>query len=183
MKSSPSKTRPAQEMQPSFEKLNAISNWIAKMLDRFPAKGRITDSEMQDWYKDLGPFSLQAIDFAFEQMRLGLYFPNNGQVIDLCISYEPSETPTVKSTSTCDDLCKRRHGKGYNENDMKWLFKRMQQIYAGGDTPDSEALLTELDEKRQGGAPEWRKVTNDVGPRRVRKAGTGVAGKPEITCA
>ena len=49
------------------------------------------------------------------------------------------------------------NGTGYGTNDMLWMFKRMQQVYAAGDTPDTEELLNELDRKRPDGAPEWRK--------------------------
>lgn len=156
-RSSRQKTKHAQEIQPTSRKLDKISEWLQKMLDRFPAKGQISTSEIEDWYRDLSPYSEAAIDFAFEKMRMGLFFPMNGQVIDLCMSYEPPDAPNVVSTVRCDATCRARHGKGYNENDMKWLFRRMQQIYATGDTPDSEALLTELDSRRPDGAPEWRR--------------------------
>jgi hypothetical protein len=64
-------------------------------------------------------------------------------------------------------------GKGYGENDIKYLWKRMTQIIAGGGKPDTGALLNELDERREGGAPAWRQ---DDSPRStgVRKAGAQV---------
>jgi hypothetical protein len=156
-RSSRSKTKSAHTMMPSSQKQDAIDKWLQKMLNAFPAKGQITPEEINDWHKDLGNFSLEAIDFAFEKHRtIAIFFPIYGQIIDLCLSYDPPDV-LVKTNARCDATCQARHGKGYNENDMKWLFRRMQQIYAGGDTPDSEALLTELDSKRKGGAPEWRK--------------------------
>lgn len=152
-----SRTKHVQEIVPSSQKLDLIDSWLQKMLDRYPAKGQITESEVVDWHRDLTPFSLEAIDFAFDKMRLGIFFPMNGPVIDLCISYQPPEQRVVSSVH-CDATCRARHGKGYNEADMKWLFQRMQQVYAGGDTPDADVLLAELDSKRKGGAPEWRRV-------------------------
>lgn len=49
------------------------------------------------------------------------------------------------------------YGQGYNENDMKWLFRRMQQEIKGGRKINSDALLAELDRKRPDGAPEFRR--------------------------
>lgn len=156
-KSSRSKTKHAQEMRPTSQKLDGIDSWLQKMLDRFPQKGQLTTSEIEDWHRDLAVFSLEAINFAFEKHRTNaLFFPLAGQILDLCISYDPPEN-RVKSTAHCDAICKARHGKGYNGNDMLWMFGKMQQAYAAGDTPDTEALLTQLDSIRPGGAPEWRK--------------------------
>ena len=90
-------------------------------------------------------------------MRMGLYFPMNGPVIDLCLSYEPAESTHVKSNSSCDAICKARHGKGYYETDMVWVFAKAVRIYRAGDVPDYEALLTEVDERRPDGPPEWRR--------------------------
>ena len=49
------------------------------------------------------------------------------------------------------------HGKGYGTNDVKWLWKRMEQEKTAGRKINSAALLDELDSKRQDGPPEWRK--------------------------
>ncbi len=156
-RSSRSKTRPAYTMMPSSQKQDAIDKYLQKMLNAFPAKGAITPEEINDWHRDLANFSLEAIDFAFEKHRtMAIFFPMYGQIIDLCISYDPPEL-RVRTNARCDAVCLSRHGKGYNENDMKWLFRRMEQIYAGGNTPDSDALLTELDSKRKDGPPEFRR--------------------------
>ena len=155
--SSPPRTRTAQKTPPPSAKLDVIDNWLRKMLDRFPAKGQLTTSEIEDWHRDLAPFSLEAIEWAFEKMRMGLYFPMNGPVLDLCLSYEPPDTPNVVSTSTCDAICKARHWKGYGEPDMKELWKRMVRMIAAGENPDAWALLTGIDETRADGPPEWRR--------------------------
>ena len=152
-----SRTRPEQEILPTSQKLDLISKWLQKMLDAFPSKGRITAEEISDWYRDLTPFSGQAIEYAFEShRRCGLFFPLYGQIINLCVSYSPPDQDVI-STERCDSLCKLRHGRGYGGNDMMWMFKRMEQVYAKGDTPDTEELLNELDRKRPDGATEWRK--------------------------
>jgi len=144
-------------MQPTSQKLERIDSHLQKMLDYFPAKGELSPGEIQDWHRDLGDFSLEAIDFAFESHRRNaIFFPLPAQIIDLCISYDPPDP--VVNTSRCDAICKARHGKGYHWNDMYWLFEKMKQAYAKGDVPDVDALMKELDSKRVGGAPEWRRV-------------------------
>lgn len=152
-----SKTAYAQEIVPSSTKLDAINSWLAKMLDRFPQKGTITESEVVDWHHDLTPFSLEAIEYAFDaHRRNAIFFPMNAQILDLCISYDPPGTKVV-STARCDIVCKSRHGKGYGEEDMKRLWGYVERELAKGDTLDMDALLNELDSKRPGGAPEFRR--------------------------
>ena len=90
-------------------------------------------------------------------MRMGLYFPHNGPVLDLCLSYEPRDTPNCVSTSRCDAMCKARHGKGYYDTDMMWVYGQAVKIWKAGDIPDFEALLTLVDERRPDGPPEWRR--------------------------
>ena len=162
-----SKTKSVQEIVPSSQKLDVITNWLQKMLDRFPAKGRITESEIQDWHKDLSAFSIAAIDFAFEKHRTNaIFFPLNAQIIDLCISYEPADSPTVISNVRCDAECKKRHGTGYHWHDMYWLLAKLRAACVVGPetcrkTPlqpgELDALMDELDKKRPGGAPVFRR--------------------------
>jgi|SRR5580765_412315 len=163
-KSSQRKRRVVSEMQPTSQKLDVIDSWLQKMLDRFPAKGNLTTSEIEDWHRDLGAFSLDAIEFAFDKMRMGLFFPLNKSVLDLCISYDP---PEQKSTFKCDPDCKAHHGKGYHWNDFFWMMTKLRAPCVVG--PDGnprteratevqiEALLTECDKKRPQGSPEFRK--------------------------
>jgi hypothetical protein len=119
-RSSRSKTKPAHTMMPSSQRLDAIDNWLQKMLNAFPAKGTITPEEINDWHKDLANFSLEAIDFAFEKHRTNaIFFPLYGQIIDLCISYEPPEPP-----STFTRIPSEEYGKGYGQADILWLWNR-----------------------------------------------------------
>ena len=168
-KSSRRKTKPDYEMLPISRKLDVIDSWLQKMLDRFPQKGQLSTSEIEDWHRDLTPFSVEAIDFAFEKMRLGIFFPMNGQVLDLCMAYEPPEAPNVRSNSRCDKQCKERHGKGYHWNDFYWMMGKLRMpAFVGPDgnprkekatEAEIQALLTECDNKRPGGAPEFRQST------------------------
>jgi len=123
-KQSRSRTKPAQETQPQLLKAQEISSWLNKLLDVFPQKGTITSTEVADWQKDLLPFSEAAIDFAFEaHRRNGLFFPVPGQIIDLCISYDPPDQS--KNTLGCSPECKRLHGTGYGPEDIEWLWARI----------------------------------------------------------
>lgn len=57
------------------------------------------------------------------------------------------------ATHRCDAECKRRHGQGYNENDLSRLFKKII-ANAGKFEP---RMLDELDQAR-GLVPEWRRA-------------------------
>jgi hypothetical protein len=158
--SSPDKTRRNPPTPPSSAKLNVISNWLEKLLDRFPDKGKITESETEDWFHDLRPFSLEAVEFAFETWRRsGLFFPKNGQILDLCLSYQSPETSNARviSNSPCDENCRSHHGRGYFDSDMLWVYGQAMKIYKAGGRPNYGALLTELDHVRPEGPPEWRR--------------------------
>lgn len=127
-KSSRAKTRTNYAMQPTSQKLDAIDSWLRKMLDAFPQKGTITTEEIDDWQRDLTPFSVEAINFAFDtHRRNALFFPVYGQILDLCISHEP---PEQRNTVTCDAACKAKHWTGYGWHDFLYLWKRM-----GGEQP------------------------------------------------
>lgn len=139
------------------EKLDWIDNWLQRMLMEFPSKGDLETVEIQDWHKDLAPYTLEAIEFAFDtHRRNGNFFPIQADILPLCESMDPRRN-VVANTSSCDAICKARHGKGYGWNDMIWLFKKAQSVHASGDTPDYDALLDELDKKRPEGAPEFRR--------------------------
>jgi hypothetical protein len=92
----------------------------------------------------------------------GFYFVSGGKTDagNRAPATEPLalECPCKKNVALREQLpVDENYCKGYGEGDMKWLLKRMEKIYAAGDTPDSEALLTELDGKRPDGAPAWRR--------------------------
>jgi hypothetical protein len=143
------------EVMPPLSVLEHVDSWLKKMLLAFPEKGELSELEIEDWHRDLGVFPQQAIDFAFEtHRRNGRFFPRYADILDLCIGWEPE----AKYRPGCSRECLGRHGKGYAWNDMYWLFNRMNQEIKAGREVDSEALLKELDSKRQGGPPAWRQV-------------------------
>ena len=164
-KSSQSKTKPVQEMLPTSEKLDLIDNWLQRMLDAFPAKGQLSVQEIGDWHKDLLPFSAGAIEYSFEaHRRCGMFFPQFGQILDLCISYDGQTVP--RSTHKCDSECKSQHWKSYQWNDWFWMMRKLRIPALMGPVNcrkdpvrpgEVEALLTECDGKRPGGPPEWKR--------------------------
>lgn len=160
-KSSRGKTKTAQSIVPTSQKQDAIDRLLQKMLDAFPAKGTITPDEIADWHRDLNPFSLEAIEFAFDSHRRNaIFFPIYGQIIDLCISYDPPGQQ-LRTTARCDDECKSRHHKGYSEVDVKHLWelyeKRREMVQHPMTEEEIEILLCDLDKKR-GSKPEWRRI-------------------------
>lgn len=62
--------------------------------------------------------------------------------------------------NNCDEFCKLRHGRGYNQNDMLKLWKMYTEKRAEVNgllkKDEVEELLVALD-KQRGGAPEWRR--------------------------
>lgn len=57
----------------------------------------------------------------------------------------------------CDETCKRRHHRGYGEQDIKWLWKKRMQSSRPWTEADYMAALDQLDRIRQDGAPGWRR--------------------------
>src|SRR5690242_9924077 len=78
----------------------------------------LTTEEIENWHKDLGVFQKDQIEQAFDNWRRnGRKFPVYGDIIDLCIAYEPPTRPS----SLCSIECRERHGKGYGENPTRGL--------------------------------------------------------------
>jgi hypothetical protein len=155
--SRPARRRGHGEVVPPLSVSDRIDSLLKEQLETFPSKGELSDLEIENWHKDLGRYKIQAIEFAFEQHRtLAMFFPVPAQIIDLCKTWEP---PSVYKG--CDPECRAQHGRGYNENDILYLWTRYQQkrdSLPSRSLTDGEInqLLDELDTKR-GGPPEWRK--------------------------
>ena len=143
-----------------------IDSLLKEMLTTFPSKGEVTVEEIEHWHRDLQPFPLPAIEWSFDtHRRNGRFFPLYGEILDLCISWEPAQ----RDTRVCDAECRKKHGTGYGENHVKGFFDVTflgelvrEKIVANKRTRDQvltddeiEQLCVELDKKR-GGAPVWR---------------------------
>ena len=98
--------------------------------------------------------------YAFENWnRNGRFFPKPKDILELVEAYRLSQT-RKQVDNRCDAECKSRHGKGYGEQDMLWLFKKYiekrGQIGRALNKSEIFSLLDELD-KHRGWSPEWRK--------------------------
>jgi hypothetical protein len=138
---------------PQLSKQALIKNWLKEMVRTWPHK-ELDPSEVEHWLTDLDRFSTTAIDYAFDNWRRnGMFFPVYKVIIEVCEAWQPAG-----EAWKCSQECQREHGKGYHWNDMKWLFKRMQQEIAANRPINSAALLSELDGKRADGPPAWRRA-------------------------
>lgn len=115
----------------------------------------LSGSELEIWTSVLHRYPDSSVDWACATwQRNGKFFPKPSEILELIQSFMATQSQPQK----CEQECQRRHGKGYHTNDVNWLFKRY--LVAIKDDPKANLtdLLDELDSKRQGGAPEWRKV-------------------------
>jgi hypothetical protein len=137
-------------------KHDRIRELLKTMLQTWPQKELFAD-EIGHWERDLEVFPIVAIEQAFDSWRRnGRWFPVYGDIIDLCIAYQPE--PTYKPG--CSKACLARHGKGYSEVDVKKLYELYVERKDNAVTRpmtdrEIEALLRDLD-KWRGKVPEWR---------------------------
>lgn len=149
------------EVLPSSKKHDRIRELLKIQLLTFPQK-ELFEEELGNWERDLDPFPLPAIEWAFDNWRRnGRWFPVYGDILDQCIAYEPPEKYAY--SPGCDAECRQRHHKGYNETDMKILNQFVVSLVLAEGRPkdqrlsedEIESILSQLDQKR-GSAPEWR---------------------------
>ena len=111
--------------------------------------------ETKTWTVVLRACSDSSIVWAFESWsRNGKFFPKPSEILELVQAFNVSQLQPNK----CAPECQRRHGKGYHTNDVNWLFKAYLVQLKTNPKVKVADLMDELDGKRQGGAPEWRKV-------------------------
>jgi hypothetical protein len=144
------------EVMPLLSVSERIDSLLKEMLNIFPSKGEVTDAEIEHWHKDLQPFPIQGIEWAFDtHRRNGRFFPVYGEILDLCIAWEPSTGQSV-----CTAECKRKHGKGYGSNDILWLLQKYNEKRASLPSrplidAEVDSLMDDLD-KHRGHKPQWR---------------------------
>jgi hypothetical protein len=146
--------------------LDVIDKLLKEQMKTFPSKIELTEGEIEHWHQDLSPFTARAIEWAFDAWRRnGRFFPVYGDILDLCIAWEPAEA----ERPLCDAVCKSRHRRGYGEepfrgvHDVTRLYELIRRkIEAEKRTVEQkftdeeiEGLLDELD-KMRGSSPEWR---------------------------
>jgi hypothetical protein len=121
------------------------SELIADCITSIAKAKRLTDIQA---YKYL----VRAIGLAKEQgIKVDQFFFRQGEYSNIRPLMKPNET------AGCAPECKARHGQGYHWNDVKWIMKQyVAHVQTGGrKTPDD--FFAELDTKRIGGAPAWKR--------------------------
>ncbi len=147
--------------------LDVIDNCLKDMARTYPQKV-LEPEEIEHWHRDLSPFPVKAIEWAFDNWRRnGRFFPVYGDILDQCIAWAP---PEQKHTQACDAQCKARHRRGYGEmpfagmhdiTRLNELVRRKistekrtrEQLFTDSEI---EGLYDELD-KMRGSSPDWRK--------------------------
>lgn len=158
--SKPRRRNVSGEDSETSNKRDVINRALKVQLQTFPQKELFAE-EIGNWERDLDPFPVEAIEWAFDNWRRnGRWFPVYGDILDLCIEYQPKEEPQYKPG--CSKECLAQHGKGYNWNDIRWLYDRYFSIRDSlprRPMTDGEInkLLDDLDKKR-GKAPAWRQA-------------------------
>lgn len=140
---------------PLLNRPDKIDALLKIQLETFPHK-ELTAAEIERWHRDLDDYRMEAIEWAFDNWRRnGNKFPVPHSILEQCEAFAPVNT----ATKLCDNECQSRHGKGYGENDMLWLWRKFSSVRATLNRPltesEHQALLNELDQVR-GQSPEWR---------------------------
>lgn len=128
------------------EQLNKTCLLFARTLD---------SKEVEVWAHILGELPSNAMRYAFENwQRNGRFFPKPKDILDLVDAYKLARTPAGPAHY-------EHHGQGYGEGDLKALWKMVSAKGIDDKRKLTEAdiwgLLGEIDKKRPGGAPEFRK--------------------------
>lgn len=141
-------------ISPPLSKPDRIVDLLTIQTETFPQKA-LSSGEIERWKEDLDAYPLAAIEWAFENWRKnGQFFPVPNDILDQCKAWAPGGTH-----KTCDAECKSRHGKGYGEADMMYLWERYSQKRSEVNRTltdnEVEALMLDLDKKR-GVVPDFR---------------------------
>ena len=157
-RSIPHRAKDTGELIPPSSTLDRIDYWLMEMRRTWPQKELETE-EIANWHRDLGRFPVEAIDWAFDSHRRnGRFFPIYGQILDLCITWEPKQKGGYYAPG-CSKECKAKHWTGYNQRDIMHLYDayvaKRQELNGPLKKPEILALFDELD-KWRGKPPEWR---------------------------
>jgi hypothetical protein len=149
------KRKPSSSIVPPLNVQERIDELLKIQLTTFPEKGVLDVGEIERWHRDLEPFPIQGIEWAFENWRKsGRFFPRPGDILDQCIAWEPAEG------SQRTRIPAKEFGRGYGELDMIWLAKRVMHKLTTEkrkrlSDEELEALFDDLD-KWRGSSPDWR---------------------------
>lgn len=131
----------------SFKKiLKATADLFSKQL---------SDDELRVWKDLLNLCSQAEAEAAFKQWQMtGAWFPKPTEILQYVADARDERKIAEEG---CSKECQKMHGRGYGENDIRWLWKRYSEQRAIDPEVKPEQFLDELDSKREGGAPGWRR--------------------------
>lgn len=116
----------------------------------------LSDDALRIWRDLLNYCSETEATEAFKKWQYeGTYFPTPAEILQLVAN----ERDTIRQKQEgCSRECQSRHGRGYGDIDMRWLFKKFLAARESDPKVRVLSLLDELDAKR-GKSPEWRTQT------------------------
>jgi len=136
-----------------LEESSLILNAMVKMALRLHKP--MSEDFQNQLLSDLGPYPVPAIEWALDSWgRNAKVLPTLSDLLGLLRTWY---SDTVSEVCECEHL----HGRGYGLEDVKWLMElRLAKTVPGEKWSLSqwEELFDELDERRQGGPPAWRKT-------------------------
>ena len=110
-----------------------------------------SEERMQQLHDDLGNYPVAAIEWSLDvHGRNSKVLPALADLLQLLRTWH-----VASQTEGCE--CKHLHGTGYGWEDVKWLLKKRGLHADRFSISQWEELFVELDSKREGGSPNWRK--------------------------
>lgn len=136
--------RPLEESSKILAAMTAMSNRIGK-----PFSGERMDQLLHD----LEVYPVNAVEWALDSWsRNARVLPALSDLLQLLRTWHAENV----AEENCE--CSHLHGTGYGVEDIRWLMQRRGQFAERFSISQWEELFAELDKKRAGGAPEWRKA-------------------------
>lgn len=144
------------EVMPPLSVLDRIDALLKEHLSIFPTKTELTEPEIEHWHRDLNPYTVEAIEYAFDSWRRnGRFFPVYADIIELCQAWEPP----VKIKPECSEECMSRHWRGYGWPDVMRLWTlynaKIVELKRRLNATEVEKLYEQIDQER-GQVPAWR---------------------------
>lgn len=136
-----------------LEQCSKILNALVVMATRL---GKPMSAERQDQLlHDLEPYPVQAIEWALDSWgRNAKVLPALSDLLQLLRTWHAENV----AEENCE--CGHLHRTGYGVEDIRWLMQRRGQFAERFSISQWEELFVELDKKRAGGSPEWRKTAD-----------------------
>jgi hypothetical protein len=133
-------------LRPSSE-LDRIDKALFLMATRLGKT--ITAERINLWHQDLSSYPVDAIEFCFDAWgRNAKVLPTLSDILGLIRTWHKDTDFTTED---------EHHGQGYGWPDLKWLWNQRMCSAGKWDADMYEAALTALDQRREQGAPEFRR--------------------------